>query len=131
MELLQEDFEEIDSPDARRALQKIDTVNRQCGRLETMLNDFLRFTRLSSLELKPGNLNAQVSHVLDFFETQAKKQNVEIIRHLDNDLPGIKLDPQTLQAALINLVKNALEAMPEGGQLWREPESSEPGLRWT
>ncbi len=128
MELLNEDVQEIDTPESRRALQKIETVNRQCERLETMLNDFLRFTRLSSLELKPGSLNAQVSHVLDFFETQAKKQKVEIIRHLDSGLPGIKLDPQTLQAALINLVKNALEAMPEGGQLLARTRITRTGV---
>ena len=128
MELLQEDFEEISSPDARRALQRIEIVNRQCERLETMLNDFLRFTRLSSLELKAGSLNAQISHVLDFFETQAKKQKVQIIRHLDNDLPGIKLDPQTLQAALINLVKNAFEAMPDGGQLLARTRITRTGV---
>lgn len=117
VELLKEDFENIHSPEARRALPKIDIVITQCQRLETMLNDFLRFTRLSNLELKSGSLNAQVSHVLDFFQHQASQQNVEVVRHLDSELPSIKLDPQTLQAALINLVKNALEAMPNGGQL--------------
>ena len=117
VELLKEDFEKINTPEGRRALPKIEIVISQCQRLETMLNDFLRFTRLSNLELRAGSLNSQVAHVLDFFEPQAKQQNVEIVRHLDNDLPHIKLDPQTLQAALINLIKNALEAMPEGGQL--------------
>ncbi len=117
MELLHEDFEAMTSPDARRALQRTETVIQQCTRLETLLNDFLRFTKLSSLELKPGSLNGQITHVLDFFETQAAKQGVEVVRHLDADLPSINLDPQTLQAALVNLVKNAMEAMPNGGEL--------------
>ncbi len=117
IELLQEDFERLDTPESRRALGRTERVINQCQRLETMLNDFLRFTRLSNLELKAGNLNQQVAQVLDFIEPQAVRQNVEVIRHLDNELPSIKLDPQTLQAALLNLVKNALEAMPDGGQL--------------
>ena len=54
MELLHEDFENSADPEMRRALQRIETVNRQCENLESLLNDFLRFTRLSSLELKPG-----------------------------------------------------------------------------
>jgi signal transduction histidine kinase len=128
MELLNEDFEEVNSTETRRALPRIKTVISQCERLETMLNDFLRFTRLSSLELKAGCLNRQISHVLDFFQTQAQQQGVEIIRHLDNDLPGIKLDPQTLQAALINLVKNALEAMPTGGQLLARTRITRTGV---
>ena len=117
MELLHEDFEAMAHPEARRALTRTKTVIAQCTRLETLLNDFLRFTKLSSLELKPGNLNLQVVQVLEFFETQAHKQSIEIKRYLDSELPSINLDPQTLQAALVNLVKNAMEAMPDGGQL--------------
>ena len=128
MELLDEDFHHMNTSESRRALQRIKTVNRQCERLETLLNDFLRFTRLSSLELKSGSLNQQVSHVLDFFETQARKQKVDIVRHLDNDLPSIKLDPQTLQAAFINLVKNALESMPDGGQLLARTRITRTGV---
>ena len=117
MELLAEDFEDATTVEDRRAKSKIDTVNQQCIRLETMLNDFLRFTRLSTLELKAGSLNDQVAQVLDFFQVKAEKLEIEISRHLDSDLPSIKLDSQTLQAALVNLVKNAIEAMPNGGQL--------------
>lgn len=117
MELLHEDFEASALPESRRALKRTETVIQQCTRLETLLNDFLRFTKLSSLELKPGSLNDQVHHVLEFFQTQATKQGVEIKRYLDAELPSINLDSQTLQAALINLVKNAMEAMPNGGQL--------------
>ena len=117
MELLHEDFEEINLPLARRAVERIETVNRQCQRLDTYLKDFLEFTRFTSLELKMGSLNDQVEHVLDFFARQAEGQGVKIDRHLDAALPSIKLDSQTLQQALTNLVKNALEAMPDGGQL--------------
>jgi signal transduction histidine kinase len=117
MGLLHEDFEEIDHPEARRAIKRIEIVDRQCERLESLLNDFLRLNRMSSLELKSGNLNDQVIQVLEFFETQAKQQGVEIKRYIDAELPSIKLDSPTLQAALVNLVKNALEAMPTGGQL--------------
>ncbi|MEZ6097030.1 MAG: ATP-binding protein [Pirellulaceae bacterium] len=117
MELLAEDMEAVDSPEARRAKDRIAIVNRQCVRLETLLADFLRFARMQSLELKTGSLNDQISHVLDFYSPTCKLQGIEIVRYLETDLPMIKLESQTLQAALINLVKNAIEAMPNGGQL--------------
>ncbi|MFO0261356.1 MAG: histidine kinase dimerization/phospho-acceptor domain-containing protein, partial [Planctomycetota bacterium] len=117
MELLAEDFEELDGPQVRRAKERITTVNRQCVRLENLLNDFLRFARMQNLELKVGSLNDQIAQVLDFFSPQARQQNIEVIRYLDPDLPLIRLESQTLQAALMNLVKNAIEAMPNGGQL--------------
>lgn len=117
IELLLEDMDQIDSPKIRQARNRIDTVNRQCLRLEGLLNDFLRFSRMQKLELKSGSLNDQIHQVLELFSPQARQQGVEIIRYLDSDLPRIRMESQTLQAALVNLVKNALEAMPGGGQL--------------
>lgn len=117
MDLLAEDFAQPESHRERRALNKIDLVQKQCVRLENLLNDFLRFARLRGLDLHAGSLNEQVDRVLDLFEPQARDTGVELIRLLDPDLPSILLEPQTLQAALVNLVKNALEAMPDGGVL--------------
>jgi signal transduction histidine kinase len=117
MDLLGEDFAEPDSPRDRRALAKIEMVGRQCTRLENLLNDFLRFNKVSQLDLHLGSLNEQIIRVLDLFEPQAEETTVEIVRYLDPDLPSIQLNAETLQAALVNLVKNALEAMPDGGQL--------------
>jgi signal transduction histidine kinase len=117
MDLLAEDFEDAESPRERRALAKIAMVNEQCGRLENLLNDFLRFARVSKTGLRPGNLNSQVERVLDLFAPQARDSEVEVIRYLDPDLPSVMMDAQSLQAALLNLVKNALESMPGGGEL--------------
>src|SRR5688500_7055731 len=117
MDLLAEDFAEAQSPRERRALAKIEMVGRQCERLETLLNDFLRFNKVGRLELHLGSLNEQIERALDLFEPQATAASVEVVRYLDHDLPSIQLNAETLQAALVNLVKNALEAMPNGGQL--------------
>jgi signal transduction histidine kinase len=117
MDLLAEDFAEPQNPRERRALSKIEMVGRQCERLENLLNDFLRFNKVGRLELHLGNLNDQIERVLDLFEPQAEKSSVDIVRYLDPDLPSIQLNGETLQAALVNLVKNALEAMEGGGQL--------------
>src|SRR5262245_28162109 len=117
MDLLAEDFAEPQSARERRALAKIEMVGRPCTRLEPLLHDFLHFNKVGQLELRLGNLNEQIERVLDLFEAQARETNIEIVRYVDLDLPSILLNGETLQAALVNLVKNALEAMPDGGQL--------------
>jgi signal transduction histidine kinase len=116
MELLAEDLHDARSAEQRRALAKVEMVMKQCTRLENLLNDFLRFARVRQLDLSPGDLNEQIDRVLDLYAAQAGESSVEIVRYLDPDLPTILLDEQALQAALVNLVKNALEAMPDGGQ---------------
>jgi len=117
MDLLAEDFTDVRDQRDRRAVAKINTVQEQCDRLQKMLADFLRFARVQNLQLTPGDLNDLVSRVLHFIAPQAAEQNVEIVKYLSSDLPGILLDEETLYAALLNLVINALQAMPDGGTL--------------
>ncbi len=117
MELVEEDLEESETLRERRVWTKLQTVHAQCQRLEKLLNDFMKFARLRDLELEIGSLNRQITLVLDMYEAQAKAQGVQINRYLDPELPAMHLDQETLQAALANLVKNALESMPEDGEL--------------
>src|SRR5438046_7610295 len=70
MELLAEDFVDPQTPRDRRALQKMEMVTRQCTRLENLLNDFLRFSRVRNLDLRLGSLNDQVERVLDLYAAQ-------------------------------------------------------------
>ena len=117
MELVEEDLEESETLRERRVWTKLQTVHAQCQRLEKLLNDFMKFARLRDLELQIGSLNRQITLVLDMYEAQARAQGVQINRYLDPELPAMHLDQETLQAALANLVKNALESMPEDGEL--------------
>lgn len=115
-DLLGEELEDFDWPGRRRAEAKVEMIRQQCQRMENLLRDFLRFSRVRDLEMTPGDLNEQVETVLALYQPQADKSNIEIIRYLDPDLPSILLHSDSLQASLINLVKNAFEAMGAGGQ---------------
>lgn len=117
IDLLSEDLTDIDSPVRRRALDKVDIVRQQCERMERLLADFLRFARLREMDLTPGNLNEQIDRVLRAYQAQADMMRVDILRYLDPNLPRVMMHSDTLQAALMNLVKNAIEAMPDGGEL--------------
>lgn len=117
IDLLAEDLELEHSPSSRRSLGKLAVVQDQCTRLENLLNDFLGFARTREFDLLPGQLNSVIDQVLTLFQPQADEQRVDIVRYLDPELPSMKLDRQSLYAALLNLVKNALEALPNGGQL--------------
>ncbi len=117
IDLLSEDLAESESPVRRRAIDKVDIIRQQCERMERLLADFLRFARLREMDLTPGSLNEQIDRVLRAYQAQADASGVDILRYLDPNLPRIMMHSDTLQAALMNLVKNAIEAMPEGGQL--------------
>jgi len=117
MDLLAEELGASDSPHDRRALRKVEIVQRECGRLQTLLEDFLNFARVRSLNLKPSDLNREVKQILEFFAPKARAAGIELIDYLASDLPTVWLDSELFRAALLNLVLNAEQAMPDGGQL--------------
>ncbi|MCR4411363.1 MAG: ATP-binding protein [Thermoguttaceae bacterium] len=118
MELLAEDFsQDPENPLYRRALNKVKVVQQECQRLQDLLDDFLNFAKVRRLNLEPTNLNHQVRQVLGFFQPKAKESNIEIIDYLASDLPMVLLDRKAFDGALLNLLLNAQQAMPNGGQL--------------
>ena len=117
MELLAEDFRDSDAPRDRRAIKKVELVQRECLRLQDLLDNFLRFTKAHRLNLQPSDLNAQVSQVLDFYRPKATEARVEIVDYLSGNLPTVLLDREAFHGALFNLILNAEQAMPDGGQL--------------
>ena len=128
IDLLSEDLQEMDSRVSRRLLDRVDMVRQQCDRMEALLRDFLRYARLRDIDLIPGSLNEQVDTVLRAYQAQADVNGIGIERYLDNDLPAILLHSDSLQSALMNLVKNALEAMGPGGELWARTYPTRGGV---
>ncbi len=117
VDLLSEELDESEWQGKRRAGAKVDMIREQCDRMENLLRDFLRFARLLDLDMTPGSLNDQVLVVLRFFQAQTDKLRIDVVKYLDPDLPSVMLHSDSIQAALINLVKNAVEAMNDGGEL--------------
>jgi signal transduction histidine kinase len=117
MELLAEDLGEAQTPAQRRALKRVETVKRECQRLQSLLDDFLSYAKVRRLHLQASDLNHQIADVLDFFAPEADAAGVEIVRYLDPELPRVLLDREAFRQALLNLILNAKQAMPDGGQL--------------
>jgi len=117
MELLAEDFRDAQSPRDRRALKKVEVVQRECQRLQDLLDDFLNFANVRQLRTEPSRLNDLVHRVLDFFRPKAQTAGIEVVEYLAGDLPTVLLDHEAFHGALLNLVLNAEQAIPEGGQL--------------
>jgi signal transduction histidine kinase len=118
MDLLAEDLGPGETLRDRRALAKVAVVQSQCQRLQNLLDDFLGFAKAQRLELRPADLNEQVEAVLDFMGPKLAQAGIEVVRYLLPDLPYVHLDRQKMHAALLNLVLNAQQAMPDGGRLW-------------
>ena len=117
LDLLLEDLTAGDSPRERRMLQKVTTLRKQCEHLERLLNDFLQFARVGSLEQTSADLNVLVQEFIEFYQPQAKELGIEISPHLAANLPPVNIDFRLFLQVLTNLSRNAQQAMPRGGVL--------------
>ena len=117
LQLLAEDFQEPQSPRERRGLERVQRVQGECQRLINLSNDFLRFARIDELELAPADLTEVVEEMVDFFGPTARQASIDIKAYLPADLPPVRLDREMFKQALLNLMLNAEQAMPAGGEL--------------
>jgi signal transduction histidine kinase len=117
LQLLAEDFQEPESQRERRALTRVQRLQAECQRLVNVANDFLRFARIKDLERVPTALGRVIEEMIDFFGPTARTANIEIKSYLPADLPPVALDRDLFKQALLNLMLNAEQAMPGGGEL--------------
>lgn len=127
LQLLAEDFAQPQNLRERRALGRVQKLQGECQRLVDVSNDFLRFARAQELKKQPTVLAKLVEDLLDFFGPTAQQAGIDIKSFVASDLPQLSLDQDLFKQALLNLMLNAQQAMPRGGQLTiqaaHEPEA--------
>ncbi|MBK8978586.1 MAG: PAS domain-containing sensor histidine kinase [Planctomycetes bacterium] len=82
-----------------------------------VIRKLMLFARQHPTRKTDVNLNATIRDGLDFLESRCETAGIELRRELAEDLPLIAADPPQMQQVLVNLVVNAIQAMPDGGAL--------------
>jgi signal transduction histidine kinase len=101
-------------PDVRGAIQNL---TGELDRLSSLLQDLRFLMRPKQLQLQPVSLAALVGETLALEQSYYRENNVEVVQEFAPGLPRVLADEEKLKQAVLNLCKNAVEAMPEGGKL--------------
>jgi signal transduction histidine kinase len=110
--LVQEDLTEKGFLDDR-----FTRIHDEVTRLNRILNDFLLFARPKPLEHELATLVELTDDALMLLAPVIEDKQIQVVRHYDDDAPPSLVDAGALRRALVNLIKNACEAMPPQGRL--------------
>ncbi len=137
LQLLREDLMP-DSPAYSRLVSRLDTVRKEVSRLRDIVDDFLRFAGRIELDKRPTDIHRLLEDLVDFFTPQAQLQRVQLRvkpagRGDGEDAePGpllVSLDERMIEQSVLNLMINALQAMPEqGGEIILSARQSGPSV---
>ncbi|MBI1311440.1 PAS domain-containing protein [bacterium] len=115
VQLLGERLEEIGHPDD--VLETLAVLETEVRRIANVLESFRSFASISYLSAEPTQPAALVGKVVRLIKPKAELQHVTIRVEQSKPLPQVSLDPGRMDQVLLNLVLNALDAMPHGGEL--------------
>lgn len=115
-----------DKPEARALLSSIE---REIDRLTNITQEYLRLARLPDPRLELDDVGAVVTSVGRFVQAEMNEAGVELRVRVEEALPSIAIDEGQVRQALLNLLRNAREAMPEGGRVDLEAVAADGGVK--
>jgi len=103
------------------SLDLIASESRRCGDL---VKNLLTFSRTTPMNLQPTNVNQVIERSLRLVQHQLDLASIHVQPQLDPELPPVLCDAAQIEQVLLALVMNALDAMPQGGNLWLTTNST-------
>jgi len=117
MRLWLENLKESLPGDPEMSQQAVKVLDSEIDRLDGVVKRFLDFTRPVELHLEETNLAELLGEIVAMARPQLESARVEAATELPGDVPPVNVDRQLLTQAVLNLVLNAIEVMPNGGRL--------------
>ncbi|MDR1316157.1 MAG: PAS domain-containing protein [Spirochaetales bacterium] len=98
-------------------LKNLNVVSEEVERLNKIVVDFLFAVRPVNIKPERRELNSLVREILDFVKVELKEHGIALEEKLTRNLPKIFIDSKAIRQAILNIIKNAMTAMPGGGTL--------------
>jgi signal transduction histidine kinase len=95
----------------------LDNMKAEISRLNRLVGDFLSFGKPMRLDPRPCSVDEVVREVAALVEHKARDQGIAMTVEAEPGLPRLKADPELLKTCFLNLMINAVDAMPGGGLL--------------
>ncbi len=103
--------------DYEQALESVKRCQNQVQRCAVITQKLLQFGRNKDSRVEPTRLGPRLREMKALLERQANLRNISINLHIDDTLPPVLADPIEMEQVIVNLIHNAFDAMPGGGEI--------------
>ncbi len=127
IQLLNKEIAKLDNSSSKNMRNLIVIVKEEIERLNSIVQDFLFAVRPMNMNLSMENVNDIVKELTQFLQYELMEADIEVVLELDEALPPVMVDPKYFKQALLNIIKNAVEAISEGGEIRIRTEPNTDG----
>ena len=113
-------------PSENSQQEDLKVIEEEIHRMNEIVDQFLRFAKPASPLLEKTDVLSIFEETLQLLRPQIEKQRIVVEKEFQA-LPMIQMDPEQMKQAMLNLLLNAIQAMPEGGQLTMKGQNSKDG----
>jgi signal transduction histidine kinase len=89
----------------------------EIDRINSIVNDLMTLGKPKNIKFSKASINEIIAYTLSITQQQAQRQDVTVEVEMDGQLPPLDCDEKQLKQVFINLIKNAIESMPDGGKI--------------
>lgn len=114
--------------DERARVQHVEVINSGLDRIQRIMRDLLDYSRQSSLNIRPTDVSEVVHKSVSLLDLFSKKQRIGLRVDLPDAPPLVPMDSAKILQVLVNLMVNAIQAMPDGGEISIGGAPSEDGF---
>jgi two-component system, sporulation sensor kinase E len=117
LELMKKEMSGRESIETAKVMENLIIIKEEVDRLNRIVMDFLFTVRPMNTELDYGDLNRVLRELLEFLRFELQEAGITLELHLLEPSPRILMDERYMKQAVLNIIKNAMSAMPKGGKL--------------
>jgi signal transduction histidine kinase len=116
-ELLGDIVKERPGPEMEEAGSLVGAIRDQVSALDALTEEYLAFARFPRAQFEEDSINDTVTSVVEFVRIWAARQDIHVVVTTDPSIPPMEIDRTLLRQAILNLIKNGIEALGKGGTL--------------
>jgi PAS domain S-box-containing protein len=97
--------------------RRMEIMLSETSRLERILDEMLDFARPVRLNLEPGSMNEIIDSCLEMMEAKIREKSIAVVRRYSRSIPHVPVDHEKIEQAIINILLNSVEALPDCGKI--------------